>query len=164
LLAYLKQHGLGDRVVQITEVPFPQMDGVLRAGTVDAIATAEPYLTQSLLSGSSKLLSHYFAEVSPRVIIAAYVAKADWLSANQDVANRFRVAIGEATRYLNANPTHTRTLVRQHIRITGEAARTMTLTTFADSFSGEELERMAGFLFDFKITASKVAASDLVAQ
>src|SRR6266853_6129497 len=89
LRQYLELNHVPVEKVDVVESPFPQMEGVLRSGAIDAGMAIEPYLSLALKHGTVRVLARPYVETSSRTFVASYVTMQKWLDAHQSTAHAF---------------------------------------------------------------------------
>jgi NitT/TauT family transport system substrate-binding protein len=146
LRQYLELHKVPIDKVEVVEAPFPQMEGVLRNGSVAAAMANEPFLAIALKHGSVRILGRPYTETSPRTFVSSYVAMRPWLDGNTDAARKFAQAIAEATAFVNANPDESRKIVLKYIRVPEEVSADFVLPYFEPTFDATALAPMVGEL------------------
>jgi ABC-type nitrate/sulfonate/bicarbonate transport system substrate-binding protein len=96
LLDHLKRNGLGEKDVQLIGMPHAEQVAALEAGTIDAAACAEPYITLGLQSSVKTLGANegfYYRDEPTEV--TSYLARGSWLKANPEVAKKFITALNK---------------------------------------------------------------------
>ncbi len=97
---WLKQSGVDYKKVNFVEVSFPQHGDLLRGGSIDAVVTADPFMSRITDSGAGYVASYYstfLPEGQPTII---YTAKREWVAANPGPAKAFREAVQEAAAFM----------------------------------------------------------------
>jgi NitT/TauT family transport system substrate-binding protein len=101
--AWLKSQGVDYRKVNFVEASFPQHGDLLRGGSVDAVVSADPFMSRITDSGVGYVASYYstfLPEGQPTII---HTARRDWVAKNPAAAKAFREALQEAATFM-ANP------------------------------------------------------------
>ena len=101
--AWLKSQGVDYRKVNFVEAAFPQHGDLLRGGSVDAVVSADPFMSRITDSGVGYVASYYstfLPEGQPTII---HTARRDWVEKNPAAARAFREALQEAAAFM-ANP------------------------------------------------------------
>ena len=99
--AWLKQNGVDYKKVTFIEASFPQHGDLLRGGSLDAVVTADPFMTRITDSGAGYVASYYstfLAEGNPTII---HTAKRDWVAKNPAAAKAFREAVVEGAAFIS---------------------------------------------------------------
>ena len=101
--AWLKSQGVDYKKVNFVEAAFPQHGDLLRGGSVDAVVSADPFMSRITDSGVGYVASYYstfLPEGQPTII---HTARRDWVEKNAAAAKAFREALQEAAAFM-ANP------------------------------------------------------------
>ncbi len=133
----LRKNGLSPEDVRFLEVPFPQMETVLKSGQVDAIAVAEPFWTFAIKNTNAKVLAYYFADVYNEVEITTWVADRKWVNQNRELTERLRRVLSEASEYLAdpKNETEIRQIIGTYTKTDEITVKQMGLPTFKAQLS-----------------------------
>jgi NitT/TauT family transport system substrate-binding protein len=100
LLKWLKSNGVSASAVRFEEVPFAQMLGPLRRGTIDAVFLPEPFLTQALQRGGRRVANAMDSVCSADCLVTIWMSRKDM---DPTLAARFRNAMQKAAVWAN-NP------------------------------------------------------------
>jgi NitT/TauT family transport system substrate-binding protein len=111
--AWLKQSGVDYRKVNFIEASFPQHGDLLRGGTLDAVVSADPFMSRIADSGNAYVASYYSTFLPDGVPTIVYTAKREWVKANGAQAKGFAEAVQEAAGWM-AKPANNARL-REHI-------------------------------------------------
>lgn len=101
--AWLKSQGVDFKKVNFVEASFPQQGDLLRGGSLDAVVSADPFMSRITDSGAGYVVSYYstfLPEGQPTII---HTARRDWVAQNPAAAKAFREALQEAASFM-ANP------------------------------------------------------------
>ena len=98
--SWLKQNGVDYKKVNFVEASFPQHGDLLRGGSIDAVVTADPFMSRIVDSGAGYVASYYatFLETGNPTIL--YAAKRDWAQKNAAQVKLFREAVVEAAAFI----------------------------------------------------------------
>jgi NitT/TauT family transport system substrate-binding protein len=102
--------------VTMVEAPFPQMNDMLRGGTIDASIAIEPFRSR-ILAGAGYRVADYVTDVQDNVLAAFWMAKGDWAQANPQAIKAFREAYDEAVAYCLKNPDEARALQVKYLGV-----------------------------------------------
>jgi NitT/TauT family transport system substrate-binding protein len=100
---WLVEKGVDPKSVNFVEVTFPTMNDVLKSGSVDAVLTAEPFVTRMTAAGTGYVGARYGAELARIEPIIFYAASREWADKNPDAITKFRAAIAEAAVIVNSD-------------------------------------------------------------
>ena len=100
---WLVEKGVDPKSVNFVEVTFPTMADIIKSGGVDAVLTAEPFVTRMLNANLGTVAARYGAELARTEPIIFYAASRDWAEKNPDTVKKFRDAIAEAAVIVNTD-------------------------------------------------------------
>ena len=100
---WLVEKGVDPKSVNFVEVTFPTMADIIKSGGVDAVLTAEPFVTRMLNANLGTVAVRYGAELARTEPIIFYAASRDWAEKNPDTIKKFRDAIAEAAVIVNTD-------------------------------------------------------------
>ena len=140
---YLEKVGVDPKTINLTEVPFPQMESVLLSKNVDAVSAIEPYVTSALQHGKVRVIDYQYVIVQPRTVVSSYVTSSSWLDNNRDVASRFVRAIQRATDFIRTNEPEARNILMKYSKIDQATANAMVLPEFEAQHSTEDVQKWA---------------------
>jgi NitT/TauT family transport system substrate-binding protein len=120
--AWLKQSGVDYRQVNFVEAAFPQHGDLLRGGTVDAVVTADPFMSRIVDSGSGYVASYYSTFLPDGQPTILYTARREWATANATAVRAFQAAIVEAAAFMTkpANNDKLRAALGKYIKLPPE--------------------------------------------
>ena len=79
------------------------MNDALKSGAVDAVLTAEPFITRIEKAGNGQVVTRYVADLGRTDPIISYVATRSFAEQHPDVIKAFRASIEEAAPMVNAD-------------------------------------------------------------
>jgi NitT/TauT family transport system substrate-binding protein len=100
---WLVEKGVDPGSVNFVEVTFPTMADIIKSGGVDAVLTAEPFVTRMTNAGLGTVGAHYAAELARTDPIIFYAASREWAEKNTATIKKFREAIAEAAEIVNTD-------------------------------------------------------------
>jgi NitT/TauT family transport system substrate-binding protein len=99
---WLIERGVDPKGVNFVEVPFPTMNDALKSGAVDAVLTAEPFITSIKNAGNGDVAVRYVAELGRGDPVVSYVSTHSFEKQHFEVVNSFRASIEEAAVIVNS--------------------------------------------------------------
>ena len=117
--AWLKSQGVDYRKVNFVEAAFPQHGDLLRGGSVDAVVSADPFMSRITDSGVGYVASYYstfLPEGQPTIV---YVARRDWAAKNAAAVRGFQQAVQEAGAFIQnpKNSAAVRAAIGKYIKL-----------------------------------------------
>jgi NitT/TauT family transport system substrate-binding protein len=104
---WLMEKGVDPKSVNFVEVTFPTMSDVLKSGNVDAVLTAEPFISRMTQAGIGQVGARYAADLQRTEPIIFYSASREWADKNKDAVAKFRAGILEGARVVNSDADKT---------------------------------------------------------
>ena len=89
--------------VNYVEVTFPTQNDTLKSGAVDAVVTAQPFVSRIEGAGNGTVSAHYAAELQRTMPIIEYAASRAWAEKNPQAVKAFRESIAEAAEIVNSD-------------------------------------------------------------
>jgi NitT/TauT family transport system substrate-binding protein len=100
---WLMEKGVDPKSVNFVEVTFPTMNDALKSGSVDAVLTAEPFVTRIKTAGNGDVAALYEADLARNDPIIFYAASRKFAEDHPDVIKAFRASIEEAAPIVNSD-------------------------------------------------------------
>lgn len=123
--------------VQYVEVPFTSMLATLRSGEVDAVVTAEPFVTQGLESKQTKSLSTMWDKLPADLPVSLFATSVKG-SQNTARLDAFRKAWAKSVEYTKANPDEARKELASYTSIPANLTPKMNLSAWSPDMSSQK--------------------------
>ncbi|MES2974716.1 MAG: ABC transporter substrate-binding protein [Pseudomonadota bacterium] len=138
---WLKQNGVDYKKVNFVEASFPQHGDLLRGGSIDAVVTADPFMSRITDSGAGYVASYYstfLEEGNPTIV---HAAKREWVQKNPAAAKGFREAVVEAAAFMQQprNNDKVRAAIGKYIKLPPEVLAKMQISPPAAIISEKQL-------------------------
>ncbi len=148
--AWLKSQGVDYKKVNFVEAAFPQHGDLLRGGSVDAVVSADPFMSRITDSGVGYVASYYstfLPEGQPTII---HTARRDWVEKNPAAARAFREALQEAAAFM-ANPKNNdkvRAAIGKYIKLPPEVIAKVQISPPGPVVTEKQLSYWVGLMKD----------------
>jgi NitT/TauT family transport system substrate-binding protein len=162
--AWLKSVGVDDRKVTFVEAAFPQHGDLLRGGSLDAVISADPFMSRILDTGAGYVASYYatfLPEGQPTII---HTARRDWVQKNPGAAAAFREAVQEAAAFMQA-PGHdgaVRAAIGKYIKLPPEVLAKVQISPPGPVVTEKQLAYWVGMMQDQDMLKNKPDTSRLL--
>jgi len=148
--AWLKDQGVDYKKVNFVEAAFPQHGDMLRGGSVDAVISADPFMSRITETGAGYVASYYstfLPEGQPTII---YVAKRDWAQKNAAAVRSFQQAIQEAGIFIQnpKNSAAVRTAIGKYIKLPPEVLAHAQISPPGPVVTTKQLDYWVGLMKD----------------
>ncbi|WP_344611905.1 ABC transporter substrate-binding protein [Dactylosporangium salmoneum] len=154
-----KAGGDGSKV-NFVELAFPDMAAALDAGRVQGIFVVEPFVAPALAKGWRSLGA--FADVDPKLCVAAYFTSTQLIAQNPDLVKRFTEAMRESLAYADSHADAVRQVVTTYTTIKADSASAMTLPKWSSDIDKASVDRMNQLLASGGVLSAPVDTSKLL--
>ena len=161
LLKWLKQNGMREDDVRLTEMPFSAMLGPLTHGQVDAAVIAEPFLTLAKQHGAKTIAIVLDAVCAHDCLSTMWMARKD---VDRDLAARFRNAIQAASVWADAKKHRgaSGVILAKYSKINRALIRKTTRVSFATRLRPTMAQPWIDAFAEFGVIPQSFSALDLV--
>ena len=164
--AWLKQNGLDYKKVNFIEASFPQHGDLLRGGSLDAVVTADPFMTRITDTGAGYVASYYstfLAEGNPTIV---HTAKREWVAKNPVAAKAFRDAVIEGAAFVSSpkNNDKVRAAIAKYTKLPLEVVAKIQISPPGPSISEKQLSYWVGLMKDQEMLKSSPNVAALIVK
>ena len=138
----VKQAGGDYESIEFVEIPFPELSGQLAAGTVDAIAAVEPFVTIAGADGAVPVFSNY-AEPVDDLTVAVYFTSDEYVQENPEIVEKFTRAMIASQEFAEQNPDKLRAVLPTYTSLQPEVIEQLTLPRYATEVNRASVEEVA---------------------
>ncbi len=121
--------------VTMVEAPFPQMNDMLKGGTLDAAIAIEPFRARIVSGNTGYKVADYVTEIQDNMLAAFWMAKSDWAQANPKAIQAFREAYEEALAWCVQNPEEAKALQVKYLGVPSPV-----IPSYSTAISAQDLE------------------------
>ena len=163
---WLKQSGVDYKKVNFVEASFPQHADLLRGGSLDAVVTADPFMSRITESGAGYVASYYatfLEEGNPTII---HVARRDWVQKNAGAARAFREALQESAAFMAkpANNEKVRAAIGKYIKVPPEVLAKMQVSQPGPVVTEKQLDYWVRLMKDQEMLKTEPKVATLIAK
>jgi NitT/TauT family transport system substrate-binding protein len=164
--AWLKDQGVDYRKVNFVEASFPQHGDLLRGGSVDAVVTADPFMSRITESGAGYVASYYGTFLPDGRHTILYAAKREWVAKNPVAARAFRDAIREAGSFVEQpkNDAKVRASIGKYIKLPPEVLAKIQISPPGALVSDAQLAYWVGLMKDQDMLKSPLDVTKLIVR
>ena len=160
--AWLKSQGVDYKKVNFVEAAFPQHGDMLKGGSVDAVISADPFMSRITETGAGYVASYYstfLPEGQPTIV---YVARRDWAQQNAAAVRAFQQAVQEAGAFMQ-NPKNNdavRAAIGKYIKLPPDVLAKMQISPPGPAVTAKQLDYWVGLMKEQEMlkTAPNVAS------
>jgi NitT/TauT family transport system substrate-binding protein len=164
--AWLKDRGVDYRKVNFVEASFPQHGDLLRGGSVDAVVTADPFMSRITESGAGYVASYYGTFLPDGNHTILHAAKREWVAKNPAAARAFREAVQEAGAFVEQpkNDARVRASIGRYIKLPPEVLAKIQISPPGPLVSEKQLAYWVGLMKDQDMLKTSPDVARLVAR
>lgn len=161
---WLKQSGVDYRKVNFIEVSFPQHGDLLRGGSIDAVVTADPFMSRITDSGAGYVASYYstfLEEGNPTIV---HAATREWVQKNPAAAKAFRESVLEAATFMQnpKNNDKVRAAIGKYIKLPPEVLAKMQISPPATAITEKQLNYWVKLMKDQEMLKTEPKIATLI--
>jgi NitT/TauT family transport system substrate-binding protein len=161
--ASLGKQGVDVEEIELAEVDFPDMNGALAQGRVDAAFQIEPFVSLGLKEGY-RVIDRPYVGTKPGLQIGCYFTSEQYLSENEDVVDRFRQGVADTAAAISEDPGDFREFLPEASEIPPPAAQQATLPAWKADNDQASLDLTADLMERFGVVDEKPDTSAAVAE
>jgi NitT/TauT family transport system substrate-binding protein len=163
---WLKTQGVDFKKVNFVEASFPQHGDLLRGGSVDAVVSADPFMSRITDSGMGYVASYYstfLPEGQPTII---HTAKREWVAKNPAAAKAFREALQEAATFMSnpKNNDKVRSAMGKYIKLPPEVIAKVQISPPGPVVTDRQLTYWVGLMKDQDMLRTTPDVARLIAK
>jgi len=159
---WLVEKGVDPKSVNFVEVTFPTMADIIKSGGVDAVLTAEPFVTRMTNAGLGTVGARYGAELARTEPIIFYAAARDWAEKNPDTIKKFRAAIAEGAVIINTDRDKASASISKFTKQPLELVKASPPNQSEPALKAEQLAWWIDIMSSQKMLQSKVDLNKLI--
>jgi NitT/TauT family transport system substrate-binding protein len=161
--AYLKDKGVDYRKVDFVEAAFPQHADLLRGGSLDAVVTADPFMSRITDSGAGYVASYYSTFLPEGNQTIVHAAKREWAEKNPAAVRGFREAVQEGAAFMQQpkNDARVRASIGKYIKLPPEVLAKVQISPPGPVVSDKQLAYWAGLMKEQDMLRNPVDVSKL---
>jgi NitT/TauT family transport system substrate-binding protein len=161
--ASLAKQGVDVSKIKLAEVDFPDMNGALTQGRVDAAFQIEPFVSLALKEGH-RVIDRPYVGTKPGLQIGCYFTSERYLSENGDVVERFQEGVGDTAAAIAEDPAGFRKFLPEASEIPPPAAQKAVLPAWKAENDQASLDLTAELMERYGVVEEKPDTSDAVAE
>ena len=162
--AWLKQNGVDYKKVNFVEASIPQHGDLLRGGSLDAVVSADPFMSRIVDSGVGYVVSYYSTFLPEGQHTIIYTAKRDWANANAAAVRNFQQGVQEAATFIR-NPKNNdavRAAIGKYIKLPPEVLAKVQISPPGPTVSPQQLEYWVGLMKDQEMLKTTPQVANLI--
>lgn len=143
---WLTLKGVDWKKVEFVETQFPQMEGILKSGSVDAVVAIEPFVARITGTKAGENLAKFIRDMPAGLSITVFASKKAWADKNQDAIKAFRAGFDEGAAYARANPDEARAVVAKFLKLPAPALASVSIPKLESKVTESNLAPWAAIM------------------
>ena len=164
--AWLKDGGVDYRKVNFVEASVPQHADLLRGGSVDAVVSADPFMSRITESGAGYVASYYSTFLPENNQTIVHAAKREWVAKNPGAARAFRESLVEAAAFMQQpkNDAKVRAAIGKYIKLPPEVLAKIQISPPGATVNEKQLGYWVGLMKDQDMLKTPIDVAKLIAK
>lgn len=164
--AWLKDSGVDYRKVNFVEAAFPQHADLLRGGSVDAVVSADPFMSRITESGAGYVASYYSTFLPENNQTIVHAAKREWVAKNPATARAFREALVESAAFMQQpkNDAKVRASIGKYIKLPPEVLAKVQVSPPGPVVTDKQLGYWTGLMKEQDMLKTPIDVAKLIAK
>ena len=164
--AWLKDQGVDYRKVNFVEAAFPQHADLLRGGSVDAVVSADPFMSRITESGAGYVASYYSTFLPEGNQTIVHAARRDWAEKNPQAVRAFRESLVEAAAFMQQpkNDAKVRAAIGKYIKLPPDVLAKVQISPPGPIVTDRQLAYWVGLMKDQEMLKSAPDVARLIAR
>jgi NitT/TauT family transport system substrate-binding protein len=161
--ASLAKQGVDVGEIELAEVDFPDMNGALTQGRVDAAFQIEPFVSLGVAEGH-RIIDRPYVGTKPGLQIGCYFTSEQYLSENGDVVERFQQGVADTAEAIARDPGAFREFLPEASEIPPPAAQKAILPAWKADNDQASLDLTADLMERYGVTEERPDTSEAVEE
>ncbi|MET3494105.1 ABC transporter substrate-binding protein [Variovorax boronicumulans] len=164
--AWLKDSGVDYRKVNFVEASFPQHADLLRGGSVDAVVSADPFMSRITETGAGYVASYYSTFLPENNQTIVHAAKREWVAKNPATARAFREALVESGGFMQQakNDAKVRAAIGKYIKLPPEVLAKVQVSPPGPVVTEKQLGYWTGLMKEQDMLRTNIDVAKLIAK
>lgn len=164
--AWLKDQGVDYRKVNFVEAAFPQHADLLRGGSVDAVVSADPFMSRITESGAGYVASYYSTFLPEGNQTIVHAARRDWAEKNPQAVRAFRESLVEAAAFMAQpkNDARVRAAIGKYIKLPPDVLAKVQISPPGPVVTDRQLAYWVGLMKDQDMLKGSPDVARLIAR
>ncbi|MFT4067754.1 ABC transporter substrate-binding protein [Paraburkholderia sp.] len=158
---WLQDKGVDSNKVHFVEVKIPQMNDVLKGGSVDAVVVPNPFMQRIVDAGNGFVGAYYSADLPEGMPSMVYVSTRTWADAHRKEVAAFRAALEQGIAFTRSHPDATRADIGAFIKVPPPVLAKIQWARLNAQITPAQLDMWNGIMRDQHLLKAPVDVSKL---
>lgn len=157
----MKQAGGDPESMNLVEVAFPDMQGQVEGGNVDAMVVVEPFQTIGLSAGMRSIYAPY-AEPTDNMTVAGYFTTEQLIASDPELVDTFATAMREAQSYADENPEEAKEVLQTYITLDEAIVPDIVMPSFPQEVNETSIQIMIDWVVEYGLIDEPVELDEFI--
>lgn len=137
---WFRRKGVDWRKITFVESTFPQLADLLKAGTVDAVLTTNPFLQRAAVPGLGGKVFYIAADLPDRLPPFVYAASRAWAETHRDAVAGFKAAMDKAIAFEESDIPRALEIFGKNVKMPPEIVKTLTINKLDTNVTPQQVQ------------------------
>lgn len=137
---WFRRKGVDWQKITFVESTFPQLADLLKARTVDAVLSTNPFLQRAAAPGIGGKVFYIAADLPDRLPPFVYASSKAWAEANREAAKSFRLALDKATAFQEGDLPATLEIFGKYVKMPPDVLKTLTINKLDTKVTPQQVQ------------------------
>ena len=163
MAGWIDAHGGNSEAVKFIELPASAMLPALLDGRIDACTLPEPWKSQAIASGKTRVLAQPMDSIAPHFLLTGWFSTTSYVDAHRDAVIRFEHVMQDAAIYANAHQPEMVPLIAEFTKLDAATlAHTTDHVRYPTVLDARLLQPMIDVSAKYKLIPQGFQAADLI--
>lgn len=137
---WFRRKGVDWHKITFVESTFPQLADLLKAGTVDAVLTTNPFLQRAATPGLGGTVFYIAADLPDRLPPFVYAASRAWAESHRDAVAGFKAAMDKAIAFEESDIPRALEIFGKNVKMPPEIVKTLTINKLDTNVTPQQVQ------------------------
>jgi NitT/TauT family transport system substrate-binding protein len=137
---WFRRKGVDWRKITFVESTFPQLADLLKAGTVDAVLTTNPFLQRAAVPGLGGKVFYIAADLPDRLPPFVYAASRAWAETHREAVAGFKAAMDKAITFEESDIPRALEIFGKNVKMPPEIVKTLTINKLDTNVTPQQVQ------------------------
>jgi NitT/TauT family transport system substrate-binding protein len=137
---WFRRKGVDWHKITFVESTFPQLADLLKAHTVEAVLSTNPFLQRAAAPGIGGHMFYIAADLPDRLPPFGYASSRSWAQAHRDAASGFKLAMDKAIAFEQSDLPATLDIFGKYVKMPPEVLKTLTINKLDTNVTPQQVQ------------------------
>jgi NitT/TauT family transport system substrate-binding protein len=137
---WFRRKGVDWRKITFVESTFPQLADLLKAGTVDAVLTTNPFLQRAAVPGLGGKIFYIAADLPDRLPPFIYAASRAWAENHREAVAGFKAAMDKAITFEESDIPRALEIFGKNVKMPPEIVKTLSINKLETNVTPQQVQ------------------------